>query len=531
MAEAAPDEEERQAQGMRAWYWRVEFWIALVLLSLIFVADRIGWLPTDWAADTLVPLYVHIGLETDRSEQFLFVDVDAKTLGRMGEPLITPRDALVKLLDFATEETVDGKRRAKAVVVDIALSHRTDGVGDWIVDSKVSKEDKADTQLSPPDQDLFDFFSRYDRDTPIVLARGFSLDVHDPENLDHERPEASFLDDHPNIMPLDWYEETGNEPAFSKGRIFWGSPLFERDTDRHIRRWHLWNSWCRDGRAGVIPSVHLLTLALAQKDLERTPHSERTNTLKAVAGRLRQIGEIRCGQSVEKTGTPATIPIGGVEIELKDKDDARRIIYTANPLGEEKWWLGLIGLGTGGGRVVTIPAHLILYPPSAAPGIAPIDLSVLDDRIVVVGASHAQARDEYVTPIGTMPGATIIVNAIQSLAMFGTLAVAPFLAQLVYSLVVMAALVWLHCRFGSEFASLIASIVLLLITFFFNFWLLGKGVWLSSAILWMFAAIFGQIFMYADAIRSSWRGIREFLRCRNGKLGQNRDSTASELPE
>ncbi|MGH7257553.1 MAG: CHASE2 domain-containing protein, partial [Nitrospiraceae bacterium] len=60
----------------------------------------------------------------ENHEQFTFVDIDEAAYQRWGEPLGTPRDKLLQLVQFAVES------RAKLVVVDIELTKRIGAIRD-----------------------------------------------------------------------------------------------------------------------------------------------------------------------------------------------------------------------------------------------------------------------------------------------------------------------------------------------------------------------------------------------------------------
>lgn len=54
-----------------------------------------------------------------------------------------------------------------------------------------------------------------------------------------------------------------------------------------------------------------------------------------------------------------------------------------------------------------------------------VDPSWLAGRVVGIGASFAESRDRHLTPLGEIPGALVLINAMQSLYRHGELTAPP----------------------------------------------------------------------------------------------------------
>lgn len=428
--------------------------LCLVLLLLLFGAREIGLLsPSGPIADQLMKLYANVEPHPERAQDFAFIAIDADSLLFMDEPLITPRDRLVDLLDFVT--TPDGGPGPRAVVVDIALSHRTDELDGRKANINVWKK-----AWLPADRAIWNFLERYDKDIPIILARGFSLDRTEADSR-LQRPERSFLDDNRGIAPLSFWtsDVDANVKQAEPHRVFWASPLFTRDSDLLVRRWHLWTPWCLYGDAGILPSVQLISLALASDDS--------IIVIETLKDRFRELAPASCSDDGERDiaeGTSIVTLPGtaadqtGVVIDLGGGTESKRIVYTVP-------WHPALADGSRApvrGRSIhmppPIPAHEILdnKDPNDLP-----DKRSFDDRIVVIGASNQLSGDNHLTPIGAMPGAMVIINAIQSLSQLGTLKPLPWPYELAVAAGFMAVTLFLSYLLYKPLARLVTPIVVI----------------------------------------------------------------------
>jgi CHASE2 domain-containing sensor protein len=136
-----------------------------LLVGILILAAMLGlqWAgmvsaSPDWAADALMPYHADTPAHEDRARPFAFIDIDNETYREWGEPLVTPRDKLAELIDFAAEAG------AASVIVDIDLSRETKPHEDQKL-REVLDAHGAEAQASPPH---------------IILARSFDLGRTEP---------------------------------------------------------------------------------------------------------------------------------------------------------------------------------------------------------------------------------------------------------------------------------------------------------------------------------------------------------------
>jgi CHASE2 domain-containing sensor protein len=111
-----------------------------------------------------------------------------------------------------------------------------------------------------------------------------------------------------------------------------------------------------------------------------------------------------------------------------------------------------------------------------------VSAAALKDNIVVIGGSYSDGRDMHSTPLGSMPGALIIINAIHSLLQHGEIKPSPIWLKLLLTAIAII-LVSILFMYLSSFWSVIftgTTIIILLIPL--SIWQLGHGVWIDFAL-------------------------------------------------
>ena len=157
----------------------------------------------------------------------MFLEIDESSYRVWGEPLLTPRDKLRRLIEFSTEGG------AAVVLVDIDLSRKT-GPHDAALAALVREVGED------PDS------------APLVLARTFREPL--PGSADARREErASFLDPVVEAAP----------------NVYWASTLFLRESDLRIRRFRNLEPTCNGERGNVIPAMQLLAASLVGRSRGR----------------------------------------------------------------------------------------------------------------------------------------------------------------------------------------------------------------------------------------------------------------------
>ncbi len=398
-----------------------------LLITIILLFSPLHHIPLrvtieDTAIDWVINLRLHTELKRQQTPHFMFLNMEEQTYQKWGEPLITPRDKLRQLIAFA----VAGE--PKAIVVDIDLTYpthciteRTDCVNDG-------------TKLNSADMELRDFLANYatsscnGKPCPYLVLVKTSrplLDAQGKVTLQRQlRP--SFLDQVVDQNP----------------RIYWASSLFELE-DNRLRRWR----WCEPGKTGkldVLPSVQLLITELLKP--EATPMAERVKK--------------KCEDA--KTG----------EEEL-----SQRILYSLLPTNEHVPYPSVVVSGEQIQRplLTTQPAYQLVEHPEA-------DKAALRHSITVIGSSHSDSNDLYTTPVGTMSGALVLVNAIHSLQQYGELHKPHWFLAIcieVFSIIVMSLA---FTRFNSFYGMLLSGLFVIVVMIPLSFWLFKYGWWLDFAI-------------------------------------------------
>ncbi len=303
----------------------------------------------------------------DGGQDIAWINVDTETYRNWGEPLITRRDKLAVLLDFAMQH----EPRAVIVDVDFSTSSRFD---DALV-RVLKKYSRCSGACAPP----------------IVLVRPFDDGVENaypgqagPANV----ARRSFLDQALGTSP--------EEPWKIAGHVQWGAVTTDHDPDHVARRWRLWENSCTAEGEGVLtPSVALLAVA------------EQRKSLADIRGALQQ-HRSACGRKSGQTPQPnrsfenELIGIGNPphSILLTERGLQRRIVYRIP-------WDGQSEASPGPALGAVLRAEPITQG-------APVDGSALQDRIVVIGSSW-DPLDLHRTPIGEMPGTMVLINEVNSL--------------------------------------------------------------------------------------------------------------------
>ena len=101
-------------------------------------------------------------------------------------------------------------------------------------------------------------------------------------------------------------------------------------------------------------------------------------------------------------------------------------------------------------------------------------------RIVVIGGSNSAARDIHATPVGRMPGSMILINAIHTVRQHGALR-APS-GVLSYGLVAAQVLLLASLFYLLDYrkATVIALVLVSLLTFGLSTVLLKSGIWIDA---------------------------------------------------
>lgn len=362
-----------------------------------------------------------------------FLDIDERSYRHWGEPLSIPRDKLLKLIRYA----VDGQ--ASLIIVDVELS-RPSGAHDTELKEYLASISKQ--KPKPPE---------------ILLARGLRFPLDKDHGLFEQRP--SFLDDVVAQNP----------------HLHWAAPLYQLEDDAVIRRWRLWEATClsstNSGEQKVVglPSFQLLATSLLKDQ----------NAASILQAAFHPHLPASCDRAAKSDahGDEGKVTLSDLTFSLDEEDMGRRILYSLpRRLRDGETYPTIHWQNDSDYPLFSIkPAVVITEVISQAP-------PDLTGHVVVIGASYADSRDIYFTPLNAMPGTMIIVNAFLSFLQNGEASEPPRWAKLIIEAVLIVVVALIFARLHGILAKVVASIVTLMILLPASFWLFRSGLWLDFAI-------------------------------------------------
>jgi len=415
---------------------RLHFLINLLIGLSIFVLLRAPFVQQNGgvaaARDAVITWQMDRLTGLDAAPRLAWIDIDDAAHHAWGVPGETRRDKIAQLIAFAA------RGRPAAIVVDLDL---TDPMLGLARDDDVLKrylEHYANSCSSCPELLLVRTLgpSAY-----WYAGRGPALQAR-----------RSFLDPALGTSP---------KQPWTPGRIMWGTVAMDRDPDLIERRWRLWESSCSaEGRAVVVSSVTLLAAAVATStSLASVYDALAPHALTCVP---------RAEASVPGAAPtqPTELHLGKSALTLAEDDISRRLFYRIP-------WKPNDPNATA--PAVTLPAGEITKNAQAVP-------TILAGRVVVIGASFAASRDIHMTPIGQMPGALVLINAIDSVLSGDNLRQPSWLVIVliegVLILIVSAFFAYLRPAWA-----LVASLATILVgTMTVGFVAFNSGIWIDSTV-------------------------------------------------
>jgi len=342
--------------------------IGLSLLGIIFFTLHVH-IPSvmefeDFTMDFVMSLYRGIipPIEEKNIPPFVLLDIDNKTNRSWGQPLYTPRDKLRNLIDVAVQA------KARLIVVDIDVS-----------------------RAEPHDQELKEYLEKHVTKckekqsvcSPIILVRTLSELAHGSTPAE---PRTGFFD--------------GVVTTESAPYVQWGSAQFSAFSNNVVRRWRLWEPACTKEQPEVIPSMELLVMDMIQRCSENIQNT------------LRSLQPQSCNGNVV-VAPPTFVTFCGLTMSTDYKSVQQRIMYR------------IPGYDTNASKspkhVVhdnnNVPILTVFSAQPYAESPSQESLEIMTGSIVVIGGSYnlgGGANDIHPTPIGDMPGAIVVINAIYS---------------------------------------------------------------------------------------------------------------------
>ncbi|MEK8017458.1 MAG: CHASE2 domain-containing protein [Candidatus Parabeggiatoa sp.] len=417
--------------------------LGLSIAIIIMLLHNSRWMIEfeDMNVDWLMSFYRGSAPNPDKpTYPFVWINIDEQTYHDWHYPLLTPRDKLQQLLHFA----ISGQ--AAVIMVDIDLSHPRDR----------AKQKLA--ALSEPDLQLYrylnDYEVKYCKDTcpHIIFMRSFRKPLKDDKSY--------YPVQHPTFL---------DKIVAKSPHLHWASVQFDREKDRVLRRWRLWEKACVNEQPNIVPSVPLLTLALITNSKQGFYNLNK---------QLKHFLPYDCSKTspkgVAEVEQHQYLMISNRQLHSQPSRLNRRIFYTI------PW-----GLNDGEQRpnvsddrflLDEISALAILKQPNADGS------ALLHNSITVIGGSYVESRDLYATPIGWMPGALVLINAIHSILQYGELnAPADWVLLLVITCVIVL-MSFLLTYFDSFWGMTLSGLGIILIIMPISFWFFEYGIWLNFAI-------------------------------------------------
>jgi CHASE2 domain len=454
------------------------------------------------------------------------VDIDAQTWRDTewggGEPYRAPRNKLIALIDQSFE------RGAKQVVVDIVVEDGTSQASNAAV-----KDDRAKLAYKE-DQDFADGLrillgkKYFETDRKLILVRT----VRAP--LSFESDTRAYLGELRTSAAVD------KVIAESKNRIVVAAPYFQESTDRITRDWDLFKVVCErklgesdHGQLRVVPSVQLVTtqhLLGVNSDVKQDVEAKKVKLVRSCApypllgpSTLPEGDSFAqaCLLAIAVDGSSAAVE-GGICKKAKQicetvskTDDfsnfsvcpsllSKLKLLTNNSehnkndgLSHEYWsdvqssidakfkLADLPHQGGLGNRIVfRYNADQVMAGNSKISAVQLLALPMdhrFEGRTVVIGQTYQETGDFFNTPVGRMPGAVLLINAIDSMKKHQLMKPpSGFLTfSVAFALIVFVG--FLFARWDSSMGAVLAVIAVVLTAGVASFFFFAHGVWFDFA--------------------------------------------------
>ena len=444
----------------------------------------------------------------------LLVDVDERTWRSAqwggGEPAMAPRDELATLVEQAFE------LGATRVVLDVLVQDRTT----VLTDTAVKTTQTVDTAGSSPADMAFakrmsELLNKpyFEPDKLLTLVRTERTALLDDVNRGGGYINA-FLPSTRVSAALDSVVKQSN------GRIALAAPYFLADGQDHVTRdWVLFKVHCNadptsaaGGRLQIVPSVQLLVAAHAagvsplliaspsptngsQADCTPFPTNAEPTDLAKPAALLAQ--ELKT-QLYGNPNTPQAGLVGAYWERVRDafNQQARaghklEGLPAPESLGNRIVYRYRYSAGLAPGQAVTDPlSHAgFVHRLPAGQLLAAADLrdarlsaglrTVLEGRTVVIGQTFKEAGDMFYTPLGTMPGAAVLVNAIDSMRVHQLLRTTGGGVSITIALILIVLVGYLFARWDSTRGTILSTLAVLLSVGVASFFMFQHGIWLD----------------------------------------------------
>jgi hypothetical protein len=352
----------------------------------------------------------------------LFVDIDHETYKEWGEPLITPRDRVAKILQILHEA------EAKVIVLDILLEG-----SDFLPDN---------------DQKLLEVLEKIKLDpkniTKVILPQRIGFEGKLKKNL------FDGL--------IDQYHSLGDSrfPALYRA----APSLSATSSDNVVRYWNLYEEFqSQDGGNEIIWGYPIVTVLLAIEGNLRGLESfqEKLSAKESSQSNDFEVLHLSNGKIIK-------LPYDKAHLYLQ------RLRFLLVPEKSTEEYLVEKNVGNEGNLFQTVVRYkeLEYYK------------DFFKDKIVVVGNSSPDTGDMYRTPIGKMAGMYILGNSINTILTKEQPSPPPGWLGIFIEIVVIILAAYIFLYFTSLLAQIIASLLILIVFGYFSYlYFLKTGVFLN----------------------------------------------------
>jgi CHASE2 domain-containing sensor protein len=321
------------------------------LLSFLNLVDKIeGFTSNLSEKDRFVRWSTALSGATRNAIPVTLIDIDDAVMSKVGGVTRTPRDLVAGLLALAAE------KKAAGVFLDIDTARAGDS--------------------AMADQKLAHYLGSYSADAPpLGLARRVR-DVQAGEGT--VATDSSILDG----------------VVAGHANILWLSSISRLDADQVVRRWTLSQTFCAGDAGHTLASPQLMAAAIT-------------------SGRARPMDDIRMFLEAETRMKCGAAPDTRVDWPRNpDPGAAIPFLFKDGPKGFSSETIERAGESIRLFRRVS--AALFTGEEGRPVATASVADELLENRFVIIGASHAESMDGHATPIGFLPGSLIVANAVAS---------------------------------------------------------------------------------------------------------------------
>jgi len=376
------------------------------VFSAFGLADRIaGFSANLGEKDRMVRWSAVLSGATRDAIPVTLIDIDGPTMAALGHPQSAPRELLAGLLSLAAAKGASG------IFLDMDTSRPGAAAGDAALAGVLAAYPPA----APP----------------LALARRLGTPELAGSTTDALTAQSSILD----------------AAVRAKSNVVWAASVSRIDEDRVVRRWQLSHTSCTPEARATLPSPQLFAAAVA------SAHPRPLAELQAFADSRTQA---LCGPAAAAAVSPNSPPVwprnpdqhAAIAFLIPDGPDLAAPQFIARG-GQQVPLFRRVSA-----RALMSAAGAVVSPQAVADGL-------LRDRFVIIGASHAESMDGHLTPIGFLPGALIVANAVATApAVLAGQPIGAFGATLI-ALALLAALVAATARLRPLAAACVVAVVIL----------------------------------------------------------------------